>query len=93
MNTVNKTCIFIGSNLPVVERHTNLSPPWILLLATVITTLVNLQKEVAFTQKQQSCRKGWKKLWSTGVNQEMALMVGQWQKFNDENSGELCTDS
>ena len=26
-------------------------------------------------------RPGWKKLWNTGGGQEMAVMVGQWQKF------------
>ena len=53
------------------------------------TTQLNLQKDVISTQKQPSCKKGvalckmasMKKLWNTGGGQEMAVMVGQWQKF------------
>ena len=30
----------------------------------------------------------WKKLWNIGGGQEMAVMVGQWNNFNNDNSGE-----
>ena len=54
------------------------------------TTQVNLQKDVISIKKQLSCKKSvqpyakllvWKKLSNTGGGQEMAVMVGQWQKF------------
>ena len=52
--------------------------------------------DVISTQKQvQPYAKWlvWKKLRSTGGSQEMAVMVGQWQKFNNDYSGEFCADS
>jgi len=40
------------------------------------------------------CKMGsMKKLSNTGGGQEMTVMVGQWQNFNDNNSGEFCADS
>ena len=36
----------------------------------------------------------WEKLWNTGGNQELAVMVGQWQNFNnksgDQKKHEKC---
>jgi len=35
-----------------------------------------------------------KRLWNPGGGQEMAVMVGLWQKkFINNNSGEFCADS
>ena len=62
---------------------------------------VKLQKEVKSTQNSQAVKKVWpvpkrqheKSYEIQGSGPEVAVMVGQWQNFNNSNSGEFCADS
>jgi len=83
----NKTSyLLVRSNpyfLPAADKYANLSPPDFFFVQQEKTTQVNLLKN-------SLCKNVWvKKLWNTGSSQEMAVMVGQWQNFNSDNSGEL----
>ena len=49
--------------------------------------MISTQKNCQTLQKGTALCKlaSMKKLWNTGGGQEMAVMVGQWQKFNNGN--------
>ena len=59
---------------------------------------IQIQKEVISNQKQPSCKKrcgpqkghGEKRCEIRCGGQEIAVMVGYWLNFNNDNSGEFC---